>query len=497
MKRRSPGISLSPLLAILLGMAAVGPASAETDTLRLTLDQAVERVLGLGEEMKLADADLASAKAQYLQARATALPQIFGSGTYTRQIESIFRMEGDGPGFDPFEPDTLAPLEDRVRDLEQALPGSGLAGLASLFSSTAFGSENSWVASVGVTQRLIQGGSIWGSIAAAGHAMRAAREMKQDRADELTLAGRAAYLGALLADRGVRIAELSLDQSESHLERVRLRQQVGEASEFELLQAEVATGNQIPIVKMAKAARETAYLELRRLANLPRLAPLRLESPLLDDAAVPTDPAAVDTTGLEQDALRTSGVKALDEVLQAREDAVLVAKSDLWPDLSLFANYSRQAYPDDLLPKSDEWAKDINVGARAVWNVFDGFRTKGYIQQAKAQRSVARQNLNQVRELIQQSVVQGRLELERSSSDLHARGQTVRLARKAYELAELRYEEGASSLLELNDTRIAYQIAQTNEAQARHDYFLALARLERLSGRPLFTSTVQAVGLSR
>ena len=29
---------------------------------------------------------------------------------------------------------------------------------------------------------------------------------------------------------------------------------------------------------------------------------------------------------------------------------------------------------------------------------------------------------------------------------------------------------------------------QTNEAQARHDYFVALARLERYTGRPLFAA---------
>ena len=79
----------------------------------------------------------------------------------------------------------------------------------------------------------------------------------------------------------------------------------------------------------------------------------------------------------------------------------------------------------------------------------------------------------------------------RTAADLRARARTVELARRAFDLANIRYEEGASDLIEVADSRIAFQIAQTNEAQARHDYFVALARLERLTGRPLFTEAAR------
>jgi outer membrane protein len=476
--------------SFLLG-AGVASAQGSADSLRLSLGEVTDRALTQGEEFKLSQADMSTARALYLQARATALPQVNGSLNYTRQIESVFRQEG-GTKIEPFEPDTTASTEQRIRDLERALPLSGLAGLSSLFSSTSFGSKNTWVGSVGVSQKLFQGGSIWGSIAAARHAMSAARSSQMDKREEVVLNVREAYLGALLADRRLRIAKLALEQADSQLERVRLRKEAGESSEFVLLQAEVERDNQIPQVKRAAQGREVAYLELCRLANLPATAGIVLTSALLSDAAIPVNPAAVDTTGLVAQALRASGVEALEEALRAREHAVTVAKADLWPDLSLFANYSRQAFPTDAFPKSGEWKKDINAGARVTWNFFDGFRTKGAIQQTKAQASVARQSLNQTRELVREATIQSQLELERSASDLHARARTVQVARRAYELARLRYDEGASSLMEVNDARIAFQIAQVNEAEARHDYFVTLARLERFSGRPLFTSVADA-----
>ncbi len=475
--------------ALLLAVGWHRASASGEDTLRLTLADCVRTALEQGEEMRHAEAVYESARAVYLQARSTALPQLSLSTNYTRQIESVFRKSAD-VDIEAFEADTLAPIEDRVRELEKALPTSGLLGLAGLFSNTSFGSENTWTAGLNLSQKLLEGGSIWNSISAAKHAMRAAELIRVDRAEETTLQVRVAYLAALLADRGVRIAELALEQAESQLERVRLRHDVGEASEFELLQAEVQRDNEVPVVMRTRAARDLAYLELARLVNLPSGSPIQLVTPILEDAAVPAEPAAVDTAGLVDLALEAAGIDALDSVARARKSAVGVAASGKWPSLSLFADYSEQAFPSDLFPKSDDWQKNVSAGAVLQWSLFDGFRTRGAIQQAKAEHLQAQYTLQQTRELVREGVRQSQWDLMRAAADLHSRSRTVELARRAYDLASLRYEEGASDLLEVASARIAFQLAQSNEARARHDYFVALAQLERYSGRPLFTALV-------
>lgn len=483
-------MALALLLAISAGGDTPARAGAPADTLRLSLPAAVERALAAGEEMKQADATRATAHARYLQARAGALPQITFSTLYTRQYESIY---GDAGGEPPtWEPDTLASIEQRVRDLEDALPGSGFLALSQLFS--AFASPNSWNAALEIRQKVFQGGSIWGSVAAARHALRAAQLQQDDRRDDVTLGVRQAYLEALLADRAETIARLGLEQAEIQLQRVRLRQEAGSASEFELLQAEVQRDNQQPIVRGAHALRESAWLTLRRLCNIPPAAPLALTSPLLEDRALPAEPAAVDTTGLESAALRTAGIAWLEELREARGHAVTVAAAGRYPELSLFANVSQQAFPDQVIPERRDWRRQKSAGVMLSWNVFDGFLTKGAVEEARAERSRAGQDLAGAREMVLQAVAQGRLELERSASDLHSRSRTVQLARRALDLANLRYEEGAASPLEVSDARIAWQIAQSHEAQARRDYFLALALLERYTGRPLFGAAAGAGG---
>jgi outer membrane protein TolC len=425
-----------------------------------------------------------TAHARYLQARSTALPQVSLTTTYTRQLESIF---GRGGQMEEFEPDTLAPPEERIRALEDELPNSGFFAIQQLLSSSAFASENSWNAALGIRQKLLQGGSIIASIQGAGHALKSTELALEDRRAEIILRVREAYLDALLAERGVRIAHLGLEQAENQLQRVRLRRDAGQASEFELLGAEVQRDNAVPPLRRAEAGRELVEQELRRLCNLPVRRPLALTTPLLEERSFSPMAAVIDTTGMVGDALASSGLRALENFVEARGHAITVARAAYFPEISLFANVSQQAYPDRMIPERGDWRRDKNVGIVASWTLFDGLATHGAVEEAAAARQGARLELQKARELVRLAVIQGTWDLRRASAELEARGRTVELARRALDLAGLRYEEGASDALELQDARISWQMALSNEAAARRDAFAALAQLERYTGRSVFS----------
>jgi outer membrane protein TolC len=215
------------------------------------------------------------------------LPQLNLSTVYTRQAESFLRS---GPGVPPFAPDTTASLDQRVSDLEEALPGSGFYALDQLFSSSAFASQNAWGIVLSLEQKLFQGGSLWGSVAAAQHALRASELNEADTREEIAYQVRLAYLDALLAERTVRIFELGLEQGENHLQQVRLRQEAGAVSQFDLLQAEVERDNQIPPLRKARESRARSARP-GRLYSLPSAGPIVLTDPFLGDVAVPAEPS--------------------------------------------------------------------------------------------------------------------------------------------------------------------------------------------------------------
>jgi hypothetical protein len=68
---------------------------------------------------------------------------------------------------------------------------------------------------------------------------------------------------------------------------------------------------------------------------------------------------------------------------------------------------------------------------------------------------------------------------------------TVEQAEQAYRIAEVRYREGISTQLELNDSRILQQQAQANRAQAARNLQIAQLRLALLPYLPISSGGFQ------
>jgi len=463
-------------------------AVAATDTLRLGLAAAMRHALAVSEEVEAATAQLERANSIVTQSRAQVLPQISAGLSYTRQLASVYDT-GD-VSVPPFEPDTTASLEERVRYLEENTPTAALSGLSSLFSDLPFAAENNWAASLGLTQKIYQGGSLLGAVRAAGHVRAAADAALADAKTDLVQGVMESYLGALLADELVAIAELGFDQANEQYEFVRLRHEVGKAADFDLLQAEVQRDNQRPLIIEAENARSLAYLNLRRLLNLSPRKPLVLADTLLAASAPVPEIAGLDRDSLAADAELRPAVRTIEETVAAREEGVKVARGAHLPDVSLFATYGQQAYPGEFFPGSGDWNDDLAIGLRVNVPIFDGFLTSGRVSEAKAQLKTDEQRLAILREERRLAVEQRVGELERARADLLSRQQTVSFARRVHGLARLRFEEGAANLFDISDARISEQVARINEARARYDMLVALSRLEKLTGRPYLTALV-------
>jgi outer membrane protein TolC len=460
------------------------------DTLRLGLADAMRHALAVSEEIAAAQAQLERANSLVTQSRAQVLPQLSAGFSYTRQLASVYDT-GD-VSVPPWAPDSTAALEDRVRYLEENTPTAAVSGLATLFSDLPFAAENNWAASLGLTQKVYQGGSLLGAVRAASHVRAAADAALADAKTDLVVGVMESYLGALLADELVAIAVLGYAQAGEQYELVRLRHEVGKAADFDLLQAEVQRDNQRPLVVEAENARSLAQLNLRRLLNLSPRKPVILADTLLAPSAPVPGLAGIDRDSLAAAAELRPAVRTVEEAVAARVEGVKVARGGYLPEVSLFATYGQQAYPGEFFPGSGDWNDDLAVGLRVNVPIFDGFLTGGKVSEARAQLRTDEQRLAILREERRLAVEQRVGELERARADLLSRQQTVSFARRVHELARLRFEEGAANLFDVSDARISEQVARINEARARYDMLVALARLEKLTGRPYLTSLVGA-----
>jgi outer membrane protein len=445
----------SGVLGLLLAAVAAAPLGAQVraDTVSLTLSEAVARALATSEDVETARTQRLLADAQITQARSGALPQISGGLVYNRTLASIFDNIRFTP---PGEPGEEAPPN----------PFAGLP----------FGQANTWSASLQIAQPLYTGGRVGTALAIARNVRLAADLQIEEAEAEIALQVRNAYFQMVLADHMVGIAREAFELADATLRQVQLFRQQGTAAEFDVLRAQVERDNLEPGIVEAQNARRLAELNLKRLVHLPVEQPLATATPL---APIVQD---IDREVLEEALARRPALRSLDEQIAAREGAVRIARADRLPSVGAAGNFAYQAFPSEIAPIDADWRRDWSVSVQASFPIFNGFRTRGQIDQARAELRLAEIQRVQVRQGLELELAAALGEFDAARAQIEARRATVTQAQRTLELAELRFRSGLATQLDISSARLLLQQARVNEAQALYNYVTALARLERVSG---------------
>jgi outer membrane protein TolC len=503
--------SVGALAALLVSTASLGAqtpvqaAAAQSGT-QLSLDDAVRMAEAQSEAVRIARAGVQRAQGTKIQARSQYLPQVYGSASYTRTLKSQYSGLGSSADTVPTAPASPAPpcedyllgpdasVGDRLAALEtSARCVSGLNPFAA-FSSLPFGQANQYQVGLSVSQNLFSGGRISAQNAAASAGQRSANiELTAQRAQNV-LDVTQAYYDAALADRLVSISDASFQQTENVYRQVELNKNVGNTSEFELLRAQVTRDNQRPLVIQRRSDREVAYLRLKQLLNIPLEQNVQLTTSIDD---VNDMPAGIRLAGLQVGSfdapdtasLNRAAVRQANEAVTAQRQLVRVAKAQRLPSLSLTSQYGGVAYPTGGLPGTSDFRTNWTVGVSTSIPLFTGGRIRGDELIAQANLSEARARLQQTREFAALDARVAINALNQAKASWEASRGTAEQASRAYQIAEVRYKEGISTQLELNDSRILLEQATANRALAARNLQMARIKLALLPNLPLQAGT--------
>jgi outer membrane protein len=472
----------------------------------LSLDDALRMAESQSEAVRIARAGLQRAEGQRLQARSQYFPQVFGSAGYTRTLKSQYSGLSSGARADTTKPAAPAPpcddyllgsdasIADRVAALETASRcASGLNPFAA-FSSLPFGQANQYQLGLSVSQNVFSGGRISAQNEAAAAGRRSADiELTAQRAQNI-LDVTQAYYDAALADRLVAISDASFQQTESVLRQVELNKTVGNVSEFELLRAQVTRDNQRPLVIQRRSDREVAYLRLKQLLNIPLEQNVSLTT-AIDN--VDNLPAGIHVAGLRVNSadapdtasVNRAAVRQAGEAVRAQQELVRVAKAQRFPSISLSSQYGAVAYPANGLPGSNDFRANWTIGVSTQIPLFTGGRIRGDELVAQSNLAEARARLQQVKEFASLDARVALNALDQARAAWEASSGTAEQASRAYKIAEVRYREGISTQLELNDSRILLEQATANRALAARNFQIARIKLALLPNLPLQAGT--------
>jgi len=495
----------APLLTAPLGAQVSTPAdSARAHP--ISLDEAVRTAERQSKVLRIAQNAVTRAKGGQYQARSQLLPQLGVSANYTRTLKSQFSglfgsssdtshvVQGPPGPCDQYLLDSSSPTSARVGGLEQyarcvsAGNNSSTGGLN--FSNLPFGQANAYTIGLSGTQNLFTGGRVSGQVAAANAGKRSADiEWTAQRA-QLRLDATQAYYDAALSDRLLSIAQATLKQTEDLLKQTQLQKQVGNTSEFDLLRATVARDNQRPVVIQRQSDRDIAYLRLKQLLNLPLDEPVTLVTSIDDSTVAPPGVDLVRAVTPDTTTEHRAIVREANENVSAQRGLLKVARSQRIPSLQLSTAYGGVAYPTGGLPAASDFRANWTVTLATSFPLFTGGRIRGDELIAQANLRDAQDRLQQSREYAALDARVALNGLRQAEATFDASRGTAEEAQRAYEIADVRYREGVSTQLELNDARNQLSQALANRALAARNLLVARVKLALLPDLPLQTQGV-------
>jgi outer membrane protein TolC len=458
-------LALALLVAPFAARGQSVDGAVSRDTVRLSVEDAVAIALRQSDEIGIAAAQVDVADAQYGTARASTLPQFRFSGSYLRVYESA---RGQAVG-------------------------------------SVFNQPNTYIGNANLSQTLFQGGKLVSATRAANDVRQAARYDEREQRALVTLQVQRAYLEVLFAGRIAALQDTNVLLASRRLAQVEQFERAGQAARYDVLRARVERANLEPLAIQAHSDQELAVLELKRVLNMPVEQPVELVSRVDPAAAAAALLAALADTSLTPD---RAAVHSAELNLSARRLGVAVARADYFPTLTAFAQSGYQAFPgpgqglpraggvlrEDLCPpgsaagrlcQNGGFFSDRQAGLNISFPIFDGFRVRSNVELATAQSRLAEIQLHQQREAVSLEVARARAELRRAQALFAARQQNSAEAAEAFRLATLRFARGLSTQLEVSDAQLALLTAESTEARATFDLFLASADLARALGRPV------------
>jgi outer membrane protein len=322
---------------------------------------------------------------------------------------------------------------------------------------------------ISLSQVLFDFGKTWASTNVARRLAEVALEDTELQRQLVTQTVKESFTNINFAQRLIRVNEQALQRADLNLRSARGFFEVGTRPKSDVTRAEVDVANARLDVIRARNAERLARVALATAMGLPATTPLQIEDNLI------YQPVSLDPARLVEEALRQRPESRQARLqADAAEGRLRRASRDFLPDITGSGFYGAQR--TDL---SEVWELRLSLD----WSIFDGGNRIARYREARANLDAAQARVKATELDVSREVEQAQNNVIESQERIQAAQVAVTSAQENFRLAQGRFDAGVGTILELTDAQLALTLAQNTEAQALADYRIALARLDRATGR--------------
>ncbi|HEY7751822.1 MAG TPA: TolC family protein [Ignavibacteriaceae bacterium] len=459
---------MKKVLIIILFSLYLIPGLTSAQVKIYTLDEAINTAISNNRDIKISVLNAEKSEAAVREAFGYALPSLDAAASFSHFLKKP-KM--------PF-PDFQALLTNATYNIlfeENVIPRDESKFLPVETQLQSFALNNTYEASLTLTQILFSSAVFEGIGASQIYYQLAVSELN-NTVSKTVLSTQKAFYGVLLAKAVLEITNASYTNAEENFNNVEALYGQGMVSEFDMLQAEVQVENIRPVVLMMENVLINARNGFKITIGIDQSEEVDVSGEIkLDSIDVSNEDE------LLREALENNlNIQSLDLKKQVDEAFVELDVSEYWPTLAAFGNYAYGGASDSWRFQNYSYS---TVGLSLSINLWQGNRTKNAVEQSTITYKQTEEQLMQLRDFTTLEVKSKIQELKRVKSLVEVQERTVRLAERAYNIAKVRYQEGAGSQLELQNADQDLRQARLNRVQAIHSFLVTKFELDQLLGR--------------
>ena len=304
------------------------------------------------------------------------------------------------------------------------------------------------------------------------------------RANKLSLVNQVekTYYALLLAIDSKNVIEENHATAKLNAEIFQKKYELGAASEYDMLRANVAVSNLEPSIVEAENSINALLLQLKVLMGMDVRTDITPSQHLADFRGEMYERIINNIMGSDTTLANNTSLKAMDLQTDYLKKALDVQKMAWYPTLTGSASLMWHSMNNGSPVSGFRWSRASNVGLTLAFPIFQGgqryYKQKQAeiaVEEMKWQRENLEHNLHMQVATQNNTITKNLKQIESNEAGVH-------MAEKANEIMQKSFKIGAASFIQLRDTEDALMAARLAYYQAIYNYLVASSDLEYVLG---------------
>lgn len=426
-------------IATVPAMAQETPsATADSETLVLTLEQALEIALSENPTVKIADETIQAKKYAKKGTYAALWPDISASGSFQRYIEK---------------------------------PSFHIMG-----QTVKMGTTNTVSGGLQAAMPLVNA-QLWKSLKLSAMDVELAVEQaRSSRIDMIEQVSKAFYQ-VLLAKDSYEVYKRVYDNAVENHKIVEKKYAVGAVSEYDFIRSKVTVSNAEPNVFEAENSIIVALWQMKALLGLDLDRKIDCAGKLADYESAMSARIDTPTTLANNSTMRQFDIQE-----RMLNQSLKMQRATNLPSLNASINYMVNAMDESLALAHYKWMGSSTALVSLSVPIFSGGKRRAAINQAKINLTTLQLQRENTERQLHTAIMQYESNMQTNLKKYHASSENITQAKRGYDIAVKRYEVGGGTLVDVDNSQLAYTQAELSRSTAIFNYLINQVALDKIKG---------------